>query len=65
MRRALAALAVVALAACGGGSDEPERQAAATQPQGGLTDVTDVAAFGREFDADRGKPRLLVLMSPT
>jgi hypothetical protein len=56
--RGLAALlAVLALASCGGG--EGGEQPAA------LTDVGGIFELRAAFNADEGKPRLLLLLSPT
>jgi hypothetical protein len=56
--RGLAALvAVLALASCGGGEDG--EQAAA------LTDVDGIFELRSAFNADEGKPRLLLLLAPT
>jgi hypothetical protein len=52
---------VLALAACGG-SDEPEPAAA---PQDGIRDLDNVLALRSDFEADKGKTRLVVLFSPT
>ena len=60
-RAALALLALVALvAACGGGDDE---QAAAGS--GTLEDVSSVGVVAKDFDADKGTARLVLLLSPT
>jgi ABC-type glycerol-3-phosphate transport system substrate-binding protein len=59
--RALAALALVlALAGCGGG-DEPAAAPAAPE----VTDVRNVLDLRAAFEADAGRTRLLVLVSPT
>ena len=54
-------LGVVSLlvAACGGGSDAAQEADARVVP---LRNVDQLAS---EFEADRGKPRLVLLLSPT
>jgi hypothetical protein len=61
VRKSLLLVLVLALAACGG-SDEPEPAAA---PQDGIRDLDNVLALRSDFEADKGKTRLLVLFSPT
>lgn len=39
--------------------------ARATPPDGRLEELASVDAFARRFDEARGKPRLLLLLSPT
>ncbi len=62
MTRALFAVLVVialALAACGG---------VGTESAGGdasVTELTSVDQLATAFDADKGKPRLVLLLSPT
>ena len=61
MTRALAAVVLaLALAGCGG-RDEP----AATPAAPAVTDVRNVLDLRAAFEADAGKTRLLVLVSPT
>ena len=61
MRRlALLGVALV-LAACGGG--ETDQQAAA--PADGVRNLDSILALRSDFEADAGKPRLIVLLSPT
>jgi hypothetical protein len=66
VRRLLALLATTtALAAgCGGGSDT-SAPATGTTARPAVRDVTNVLALRGAFNADRGKPRLLLILSPT
>jgi hypothetical protein len=61
MRRSLALLVVLVLAGCGGSSDA--RPATATQRP--LKDLVNVDALKRDFNADKGRARLLLVFSPT
>ena len=62
MRRvALLVLAVLALAGCGG--DETATPEAA--PEGGIQELANVLDLRADFEADAGKPRVLLLFSPT
>jgi hypothetical protein len=66
-RGLLGVLAAVALASCSGGSesgDEPER-ASSPAAAAELTDVAGVLDLRAAFNADSGRPRLLLLLSPT
>lgn len=57
-------LAVVALVAAGcGGEDAAESGAASGS--GELQDVSSVGVVAKDFDADRGTARLVLLLSPT
>ena len=61
MRRSLATLllgAVVVTTACGGGQATREGSAK-------LETISSVRQFQEAFDADRGTPRLVILLSPT
>jgi hypothetical protein len=57
----LLALAAVALNGCGGGSDVE------TSATGGaaVTELASVDQLATAFDADKGKARLVLLLSPT
>ena len=59
-RLLLAAVTVSSLAgtACGGGGDSAGAGNA-------LRDLAELAELRQAFDADRGKPRLILLLSPT
>jgi hypothetical protein len=61
LRVALLAVAVLALAACGG-DEAPTPEASSGGEVQELANVLDLRA---DFEADAGKPRLLVLFSPT
>ena len=70
LRTAFLVLAVLALAACGG--DEraaPETSAGggeqAAAPRDGIRELDNVLDLRADFAADSGKPRLLLLFSPT
>jgi hypothetical protein len=52
-------LVAIVLAGCGGGRTE---ESAST---GGVRELDNVLALRSDFEADRGKTRLLVLFSPT
>ena len=60
MRRALLFLLLLALAACGGEDTSAEAPAG-----GAVTDLDNVLALRSDFEADAGKTRLLLLLSPT
>jgi hypothetical protein len=54
--------AILMLAAgCGGDDDSIE----AVGASGELVPLSNVKQFAREFDADKGQPRLVLLLSPT
>ncbi len=61
MRRTIVLLLLLALAGCGGGDDG--EQAAA--PKDGVRDLANVLDLRADFEVDAGKPRLLLLFSPT
>jgi len=68
MRRAvLALLAVLALAGCGGGDDETAAETATTKasPTGSVKELANVLQLRSDFEADAGKTRAIVLLSPT
>jgi hypothetical protein len=54
----LLALAAVALTGCGGGSATDSADAT-------VTELTSVDQLASAFEADKGKPRLVLLLSPT
>jgi len=58
-------LAAVVVAAGCGGSDS-ETSAPATRPaKEAVVEVAGLETVAQRFDADRGKPRLLLILSPT
>ena len=61
LRVALLALAVLALAACGGDEAAKPGPSSGGEVQA-LANILDLRA---DFEADAGKPRVLVLFSPT
>ena len=61
-RAALLLLAALALAGCGG--EEAAKQEAA-RPAGSVKQLANVLDLRADFEADAGKPRLLLLFSPT
>jgi hypothetical protein len=65
-RSLLAALSALVLASCGGGEDAAEPEAApAGAAAAQLTDLAGVLDLRAAFNADSGRPRLLLLLSPT
>ena len=63
MRRTILLLVTLALAACGGdggGTSAPEGS-----PGAGVTDIANVLHLRSDFEADAGKTRVIVLLSPT
>jgi hypothetical protein len=61
VRRTVVVLLLLALAGCGGG-DGGEQAAA---PKDGVRELANVLDLRADFAADSGKPRLLLLFSPT
>jgi ABC-type glycerol-3-phosphate transport system substrate-binding protein len=61
LRAAFLVVAVLALAACGG----DETAAPEPSPGGEVEELANVLDLRAAFEADAGKPRLLVLFSPT
>jgi ABC-type glycerol-3-phosphate transport system substrate-binding protein len=61
-RAALLVLAALALAGCGGGD---ETAAPDTPPADGVQELANVLDLRAAFEADAGKPRVLLLFSPT
>lgn len=62
MRRAGLLLALVALAGCGSG-DEPAAPEGA--PATSVRELANVLQLRSDFEADAGKPRAIILFSPT
>lgn len=68
MKRALVAAAFLALvlSGCGGGKTAAHEATTARAPvTGQLADLHSVEQLASLFNADAGKPRLVLLMSPT
>jgi hypothetical protein len=61
-RPAFLLLAALALAGCG--SDDAAKPEAAA-PAGSVKELANVLDLRADFEADAGKPRLLLLFSPT
>ena len=62
-RAGLLLLVALALAGCGGGDDASAP--ATTAAAGGVQDLDNVLQIRSDFEAGKGKTRLLVLFSPT
>jgi hypothetical protein len=62
VRRALLLLAVLTLAACGG---DDEDAAPKTSSADGVKELANVLDLRSDFEADAGKTRVLLLLSPT
>ena len=59
-------LAAVALAGCGGGDEQATATAtSAAEQSGGVKELANVLDLRADFEADAGKPRVIVLFSPT
>jgi len=66
MRRvALLVLAVLALAGCGGSGGGDETATPEATPADGVQELANVLDLRAAFEADTGKPRVLLLFSPT
>jgi hypothetical protein len=62
-RAAVLLLALVALAGCGG--DEEATPEPAGAPAEGVKELANVLDLRSDFEADAGKTRVIVLLSPT
>lgn len=58
-------LAAAVLAAGCGGTESQEGSAPATDAGASVVDLASAQPFVERFDADRGKARLLLILSPT
>jgi hypothetical protein len=68
VKRLALLLVLVALVAgaCGGSDDDTPRGVVEEEaPRATLTDLTSVDQLRERFNADRGVPRLIVLVAPT
>ena len=65
MRRAalLLLLLVLGLTGCGGG--EESAPTAQSEPTAGVQELDNVLALRSDFEADAGKTRVILLLSPT
>ena len=61
-RAAVLLLALLALAGCGG---DDEAASTTGAPADGIRDLENVLTLRSDFEADAGKPRLVLLFSPT
>ena len=59
MRRTVVLLLLLAVTGCGGGGEQ------AAAPRDGIRELDNVLDLRADFAADSGKPRLLLLFSPT
>jgi hypothetical protein len=61
--------AVVVAAGCGGSDEVTSAPAEGTVVEGtvveGIVELASLDPITQRFDADRGKPRLLLILSPT
>ena len=58
-------LAAVAVVAGCGGSDEVTSAPATSPAQEAVVELAGLESITERFEADRGKPRLLLILSPT
>ena len=65
MRALLTMLAAVAVVAGCGGSDEVTSAPAAGTVVEDVVELASLDPITQRFEADRGKPRLLLILSPT
>jgi ABC-type glycerol-3-phosphate transport system substrate-binding protein len=64
-RVALLLLAAAVLAGCGGDDEAALTTGTAATPSSGVKELTNVLDLRADFEADAGKPRVIVLLSPT
>jgi hypothetical protein len=62
---ALVLLAAAVLAGCGGTSVEREEPPLQPPPKASVTELDNVLQLRSDFEADAGKTRVIVLLSPT
>ena len=65
MRSAALLLLVLGLAACGGDEEQSAPPTATVTPADGVEELDNVLALRSDFEADAGKTRVIVLLSPT
>jgi hypothetical protein len=65
VKRAALLLVALALAGCGGGDDESAAPTATVTPAAGVEELDNVLALRSDFEADAGKTRVILLLSPT
>lgn len=65
MRALLTMLVAVAVVAGCGGSEEVKGAPAEGTAVEGVVELAGLDPITQRFDADRGKPRLLLILSPT
>ena len=61
MRNAVLLLLLLAAAGCGGGEASPRQP----EPTAGVQELENVLALRADFEADAGKTRVILLLSPT
>jgi ABC-type molybdate transport system substrate-binding protein len=65
-RAAVLLFALVALAGCGGDEETtPESRTPTVTAAGGVKELANVLELRSDFEADAGKTRVIVLLSPT
>jgi len=64
-RAAILLLALLALAGCGGDEDSSPAPKPAASAADGVKELANVLDLRSDFEADAGKTRMIVLLSPT
>ena len=69
LRAALLLLVVLVVAGCGGGADEtaapPQAEPLPEASTAGVEELANVLQLRSDFEADAGKTRVILLLSPT